>query len=202
MLLAAPTLTGRHVTLEPLRSNHVDELVDAAGEDRRSYRWTMVPDGRAEMAAYVESLLTEHGLDRVVPFVQRRTGDRRIVGCTRYMDLHWWSGRGAPDEVEIGGTWLAASAQRTAINTEAKLLLMSYAFEHWEVWRLCLCTDERNARSRAAIERLGARLEGVLRHHRPSYVDGESGCPRNTAVYSILPEQWPDVADRLRARLG
>ena len=108
----------------------------------------------------------------------------------------------SPDEVEIGGTWLAASAQRSAINTEAKLLMLSHAFEVWQVNRVALATDARNERSRAAIERIGATFEGVLRRHRWSFAPGESGQPRDTAIFSIVPSEWPDVKARLTARLG
>ena len=91
------------------------------------------------------------------------------------MELRWWRGRPDPDEVEIGGTWLAADVQRTAVNTEAKLLLLTHAFDVWNVDRVALATDERNERSRAAIARLGATFEGILRNHRPSRVPGEDG---------------------------
>ncbi len=116
------------------------------------------------------------------------------------MELRWWRGRSAPDEVEIGGTWLAADAQRTPINTEAKLLLLTHAFDVWQVWRVALCTDARNERSRRAIERIGARHEGVLRNHRPSAVAGEAGRPRDSALFAITDTDWPDVRGRLRRR--
>jgi N-acetyltransferase len=97
---------------------------------------------------------------------------------------------------------VVASAQRTPINTEAKLLLFTYAFETWSVGRVCLCTDARNTRSRAAIVRVGATFEGVLRHHRPSFAPGEEGRPRDTAVYSIIPDEWPTARAALLARLA
>ena len=197
-----PTLTGRHVVLEPLALDAVDELVTAAGEDRSTFGWTNVPDGHAATQRYVEHLLAERDAGTAVPFVQRRRSDGRILGCTRFMELRRWSGRPEPDEVEVGGTWLAASAQRTPINTEAKLLLFTHAFETWEVCRLCLCTDARNERSRAAIERAGATFEGILRNHRPSMAPGESGRPRDTAVFSITDPEWPAVRDALRRRLA
>jgi RimJ/RimL family protein N-acetyltransferase len=119
------------------------------------------------------------------------------------MNVLWWPGRDTPAEVEIGGTWLATDAQRTPLNTEAKLLLLSRAFDDWHVFRVAVMTDERNERSRAAIERLGAVFEGVLRNHRPSTgFLGHPGRPRDTAAYSIIQSEWPDVRHRLQARLG
>ena len=106
-----------------------------------------------------------------------------------------------PDEVEIGGTWLAADAQRSPVNTEAKLLLLTHAFETWDVSRVALCTDVRNERSRQAIERIGASFEGVLRHHRLSYVAGEVGRPRDTAMFAMTDDDWPAVKERLTERL-
>ncbi|HRE00691.1 MAG TPA: GNAT family protein, partial [Ilumatobacteraceae bacterium] len=112
-----------------------------------------------------------------------------------------WSTDREADEVEIGGTWLAASAQRSAINTEAKLLMLAHAFDTWGVQRVAICTDARNQQSRTAIERIGASFEGVLRNHRPSAVTAEEGQPRNTAIYSIIVDEWPALRDTLRARL-
>ena len=117
------------------------------------------------------------------------------------MELRWWRGRPDPDEVEIGGTWLAADVQRSAVNTDAKLLLLTHAFDVWNVDRVALATDERNERSRAAITRLGASFEGILRNHRPSKVPGEEGRPRNTALFSITAEEWPEVRRALTDRL-
>lgn len=155
------------------------------------------------MHAYIEGLLADALRDQVVPFAQRRLADGLAVGCTRYMNIAWWPGRSTPAEVEIGGTWLAADAQRSAINTEAKLLLLTQAFEDWQVFRVAVCTDALNARSRAAIERIGATFEGVLRNHRPSagYL-GTPGTARDTAVYSIIASEWPAVHRRLAERLG
>jgi N-acetyltransferase len=200
-LLPQPTLSGDFVELEPLRAEHIDDLVAAATDDRASFAFTTVPEDRASMTAYVEGLLGERAGGTGLPYVQRRLADDRVVGCTRFMGLQRWSGRGAPDEVEIGGTWLAPSAQRSAANTEAKLLLLGHAFDTWNVHRVELCTDARNTRSRAAIERLGATFEGVLRSHRFSHVAGERGMPRDSAVFSIIAHEWPDVRARLRQRL-
>ncbi|MGZ6124819.1 MAG: GNAT family N-acetyltransferase, partial [Myxococcales bacterium] len=129
-----------------------------------------------------------------------------VVGCTRLFDLQRWEwpagaeprpGQDVLDAAEIGYTWLAEKAQRTAVNTEAKLLLLRHAFESWACFRVTLKTDERNARSRGAIERLGAHFDGVLRAFQPA-VDGR---PRNTAYYTILEREWPEVRSRLETKL-
>ena len=198
MAIAAPfSLVGRSVQLVPLGPAHVDALAAAAAIDRSTFGWTAVPDGRDATDRYVRALLAAADRREVQPFVQVRSSDGVPVGCTRLMEPRSWRGRGLPDEIEIGGTWLAADAQRTAINSEAKLLLLTHVFETWGVVRACLCTDARNERSRRAIERLGARFEGVLANHRPSYVAGEEGRPRDSALFSITDDRWPEVKDGL-----
>ena len=107
-----------------------------------------------------------------------------------------------PTSIEIGGTWLAASAQRSGVNTEAKLLMLTHAFEVWCVQRVDLKTDARNERSRAAIERIGAKLDGVVRNWQPSHVPGEEGQPRDSALYSIIPSEWPSIRAQLQERLA
>jgi RimJ/RimL family protein N-acetyltransferase len=153
------------------------------------------------MRNYVNGLLADAEAGRVVPFVQRRLSDQRVVGCTRFLEIRRWRGGPYPDEVEVGGTWLASSAQRTAINTEAKLLLFTHAFEVWDVVRLAIFTDARNTQSRDAILRVGAKFEGILRSHRGSYAEGEIGTPRDTAAHSIIAKEWPDVKAKLQTRL-
>jgi RimJ/RimL family protein N-acetyltransferase len=185
-----------------MRPDHADAIADAATGDRSSFAWTMVPDGRAEAARYVDALLTDAARAVAAPFVQRRTADDAVVGCTRFLHPAWPHGRADPDEVEVGGTWLAADAQRSPINTEAKLLLLTHAFEVWEVQRVAICTDVRNVRSRAAIERLGAVFEGVLRRHRAAYTEPPDPDLRDTAVYSIIAPEWPGVRAGLRERLA
>ncbi len=195
------TLRGGHVELVPLSADQAGELVVAASGDRSTFTFTDVPDDVQKMGVYIAKLLAQRDHGEVVPFAQRRVDDGRLVGCTRFLELRHWRGRPEPDEVEIGGTWLAADAQRTPVNTEAKLLLLTHAFEAWRVWRVALCTDARNERSWRAIERLGARHEGVLRNHRPSWVAGDAGRPRNSALFSITDTEWPEVRDRLTRRL-
>jgi RimJ/RimL family protein N-acetyltransferase len=199
--LAPITLTGRHVQLEPLQSAHVGELVEASTVSRETYGYTEVPGDREAMQRYVERLVEDHANAKVLPFAQRRLDTGQLAGCTRFMEPRWWRGRRNPDEIEIGGTWLSATAQRSAVNTEAKYLLLSHAFEQWEVWRVAICTDEHNARSRASIERIGAIFEGVLRNHRLRY-NTPTPEPRNTAVYSITDSDWPAVKRSLEQRLS
>ncbi len=195
------TLIGNIVVLEPMSLGAVDELVAVANEDRATFQFTEVPNGRAEMRAHTELLLREAAKDTVVPFVVRRLSDDRIVGCTRYLTIRSWFDRGVPDAVEIGGTWLGATAQRTPVNTEAKLLLLTNALESWEVQRVDFKTDARNERSRNAIQRLGAQFDGILRGWQPSLVEGELGRARDSAMYSIIPSEWSPIKAALQARL-
>ena len=201
LVLDPITLSGRVVQLEPLSRDHVHGLAAASTIERDTYDYTDVPGTREAMQHYIEKLLADHAAGRVLPFAQRRLDTGELAGCTRFMEPRWWRGRHEPDEIEIGGTWLAATAQRTAVNTEAKYLLLTYAFEQWDVWRVAICTDEDNARSRAAIERLGAQFEGILRNHRLRYNTSPVE-PRQTAVYSITDAEWPAIKHSLEGRLG
>lgn len=196
--LEVTTLVGRHVSLEPLRADHAEAIGDAGGADRSTFGYTQVPDGHDAATAYVAWLLDDAAHGRAAPFVQRRVADGDVVGCTRFMNPYWPLGRDDPDEVEIGGTWLVSSAQRTGINTEAKLLLLTHAFEVWRVQRVAICTDARNVQSRRAIERVGAQFEGIMRRHRRSTAPVDDvACLRDTASYSITIDDWPTVQDRL-----
>jgi RimJ/RimL family protein N-acetyltransferase len=200
--LSVIALSGRFVSLEPLRADHVDEITAAGSGDRTSFGYTQVPDGRDEAADYVRWLLDDAAHGRAAPFVQRRVDDEVVVGCTRFLNPLWSLGRVHPDEVEIGGTWLSSTAQRTPINSEAKLLLLAHAFEVWNVQRVAICTDARNDQSRRAIERLGATFEGVMRRHRRSTHAGEDAALRDTATYSIIVDEWPAIEARLRTFLA
>jgi RimJ/RimL family protein N-acetyltransferase len=191
-------LTGSLVRLEPLSDGHVPGLMRAAEEDRSAYAWTGVPRA-GDVAGYVAAQLARDGL---TPFAQVRLSDGAAVGCTAYHHAQAWPGREGLYAVEIGSTWLAASAQRTGINAEAKLLLFTRAFETLEVRRVELRTDARNQRSRQAIERLGARFEGVLRNSSPSRAPGEEGKLRDSAVFSVTDGEWPAVKSHLSARLA
>ncbi|HEY5330289.1 MAG TPA: GNAT family protein [Acidobacteriaceae bacterium] len=194
-------LCGRRIRLEPLEHRHVDGLVAAAAVDTSIYRWSLVPQGEDAVTRYVDIAIAWREAGTAVPFAIVRADDGAVIGSTRFWAMERWSwpeghaqyGRSTPDVCEIGYTWLTAPAVRTAVNTEAKLLMLAHAFEVWRVWGVCLHTDERNERSRAAMERMGARLDGVLRAHRMA----SDFTPRDSARYSIIAAEWPDVKARL-----
>jgi RimJ/RimL family protein N-acetyltransferase len=195
-----PALEGVLVRLEPLSAGHAKDLAIAAEEDRASYGLTLVP--RAwEVDSYLAAQFAR-AAQGLTPFAQIRRSDSRAVGCTAYWDPRYWPGRDDLRAIEIGFTWLAASAQGSGINTEAKLLLMSYAFERLGVARVDLKTDARNERSRRAIEALGATFEGVLRNWSMSWAPGEDGLLRDSAMYSVIASEWGAVRDRLAGRVA
>ena len=194
-------LTGQFVRLDPLQTSHAVDLVKAAGENRDTYAFALVPMGPEAMTAYVGGVLDDRDRGETVPFVQVRQADGSLVGMTRFLNIRTRPGGGTPYAVEVGGTWLAASAQRTGINVEAKLLLLTYAFDEWKVGRVDIKTDVRNQRSRTAIAGIGGTFEGVLRSWQPSQVEGEEDRLRDTAMFSIVAAEWPEVSGRLRARL-
>jgi N-acetyltransferase len=205
-MTAEPTvLQGTHIRLEPLEHRHIDGLVAAAAADPSLYQWSPVPQGKVEATKYVETALAWRDAGTAVPFATVRVDDGVVIGSTRFWDLERWSwplvhpshGRSAPDACEIGYTWLTRSAIRTAANTEAKLLMLTHAFEAWQVLRVCFHTDARNQRSRAALERIGGQFEGMLRAHRMAadYI------ARDSARYSILAAEWPAVKQRLGLRI-
>lgn len=200
--IEAPELVGRRVRLEPLEAQHGADLATAAAQDRRSYGYTVVPSGREALDVYVEGLLAARSRGDVLPYAQVRLGDGRAVGVTTFLNLRVHPGSSELYAVEIGGTWLSDDAQRSGVNTEAKLLLITHAFEVWTVGRVDFKTDSRNERSRRAIEGLGANFEGVLRSWQPSQVVGEESKLRDTAMYSITASQWPAVRAGLEARRG
>jgi RimJ/RimL family protein N-acetyltransferase len=205
-VVAPVLLEGRHVRLEPLDLGHLDALLEAATIDRSTYQWTQVPNSAGEMRAYVEEALRLRDEAKAVPFATVRRADGLVVGSTRFATFEWhaWPEgnpnhrAGHPDGVEIGWTWLSSKAQRTAINTEAKYLMMRHAFETWRVKVVRLKTDSRNARSRAAIERIGCAFDGVIRAHSP----GADGSFRDSAYYSMLETGWPAARAALEARLA
>lgn len=201
MSLESPVLQGKYVRLEPLDYCHVDGLVAASAGDAELYRWSPVPQGREAVTSYIETALAWKNADTAVSFATIRADDGVVIGSTRFFNLEWWAwpqghplhGRGVPDAGEIGYTWLARTALRTAANTESKLLMLRYAFEVWQMLRICLHTDMRNARSRAAIERIGGKFEGILRTHRMA----ADFIPRDSARYSVTAAEWPGVKQRL-----
>lgn len=196
-----PTLVGELVRLEPLGHQHAQDLVVAAAEDRSAFGWAEVPDGPAAVAEYIRVRHDWARKGERIPFAQVRTSDDRAVGATLFANLRRRTPDDAPYGVEVGSTWLGASAQRSGINVEAKLLLLTYAFETWRVERVDIKTDARNERVRAAILALGAQFEGILRRWQPSQVVGEGDRLRDSAMYSIIDTDWPAVRDHLHTRL-
>jgi N-acetyltransferase len=194
-------LLGRHVRLEPLDYRHTDGLAAAAAADPSLYQWSPVPQGRAEAIRYIETALTWRDDGSAVPFATVRVDDGVVIGSTRFFNLERWAwppgharyGRTVPDAGEIGYSWLTRSAIRTPANTESKLLMLAHAFETWQVFRVCFHTDVRNQRSRAALERIGGKYEGVLRAHRMA----ADFIARDSVRYSIVAAEWPDVKQRL-----
>ena len=198
-------LPGRHVRLEPLEHRHVDGLVAAAAADPSLYQWSPIPQGKVEATSYVDIALAWREAGSAAPFAIIRVDDGAVIGSTRFWNLERWSwpqgharhGRDVPDACEIGYTWLTRSAIRTRANTEAKLLMLTHAFESWQVLRVCFHTDARNQRSRAALERIGGKFEGILRAHRMAadYI------ARDSVRYSIIAAEWPAVRQRLNQLL-
>ena len=198
-------LQGRHIRLEPLDHRHVDGLAAASAADPSLYAWSPVPQGKVEATRYVETALAWYEAGTAVPFATVRVSDGMVIGCTRFFDLERWAwpegnplhGRGSPDACEIGYTWLTRSAIRTPANTEAKLLMLTHAFETWQVRRVCFHTDVRNQRSRAALERIGGQFEGILRAHRMA----ADFIPRDSVRYSIIASEWLAVKQRLHTMI-
>ena len=199
-----PVLSGPTVTLRPLALGDAGALAAAAAESRRHYVYTRVPDGVAEAEGYIAAALRDRDGGQRMPFVTLWRD--RVVGSTSYLDIQQWrwpegsplQRTDRPDALEIGATWLSDSAQRTRCNTEAKYLMLIHAFDVWEVHRVSLKTDERNERSRRAIERLGAKLDGVRRADMP----GQDGSVRSSAYYSIVRAEWPAVRAKLEQALA
>lgn len=196
-------LVGETVRLEILEPRHCAGLLAAAQGDPELYRWTFIPRTGQEAQAYVDTARKWHREGTALPFATVRKADGVVIGSTRIFQIERWPrdaacpAPGDVDGCEIGYTWLTQGAVRTAANTESKLLLLAHAFEVLRAQRVCLHTDARNERSRAAIERIGGQFEGILRAHRPA-VDGG---PRNSARYSILASEWPDCKRKLLSRL-
>lgn len=185
------TLSGRHVRLEPLAMIHHDALVEAASDGELWKLWyTSVPAPQA-MRAWIETALAMRG-QHALPFVIRDTRDDSIVGSTRYFNVDPHNRR-----LEIGHTWHATRAQRTGINTEAKLLLLGHAFETLQCIAVEFRTHWMNHQSREAIARLGAKQDGVLRQHQRM----ADGSLRDTVVFSIIDAEWPTVKRHLHYKL-
>jgi N-acetyltransferase len=203
--MVCPVLTGKHIRLEPLELDHAEALAQASAGDAALYQWSLVPQGADAVRAYIETALALRDAGKAAAFATVRLSDGAVIGSTRFFDLENWAwpegharhGRRTPDVCEIGYTWLTAGAIRSAANTEAKLLMLTYAFETWDMLRVCLHTDARNQRSQAAIERIGGKFEGVLRAHRMA----ADFTPRDSYRYSIVASEWPEAKQRLAQRL-
>jgi RimJ/RimL family protein N-acetyltransferase len=187
------TLAGRFVRLAPLAYAHVPDLT-AGGTDPEIWRYIPYPPvhTEADMRAWVQDLLERQAVGNDLPFAVVHQASGRAIGATRYLDI-----QRANRAVEIGGTWYAPEHQRTAANTEAKLLLLTHAFEKLGCIRVQLKTDERNVRSQRAIERIGAAKEGILRHNM-IMPDGHF---RSSVYYSVLEAEWAGVKAKLEEKL-
>ena len=195
------TLHGRFVRLEPLARDHGPALAAAAAVDRSTFAYTWVPDGEDGAAAYVDGALAEEAAGNHLPFAVVRLdgpGGDEVVGSTRFIDTAPWrwtpayperQRTGVPDAVEIGHTWLGASAQRTVVNTEAKLLLLTHAFETWGVYRVRLKTDARNDRSRRRSAGSAPSSTACCGPTSPA----RTGRCAITATFSIVADEWPAV---------
>ncbi len=186
------TLEGHGVRLEPLSREHHDGLVAAASDGRLWELWyTSVPEPE-QTKAYIENALQGQQAGTMLPWAVRELSSGAIVGATRYHDIV-----PAADRVEIGWTWYAKRVQRSHVNTACKLLLFSHAFEKIGCRVVGLRTDNFNFTSQRAIEALGAKKDGVIRHHWPR----RDGTVRDTVMYSVLASEWPDVKRHLELRL-
>ena len=198
-------LEGRYVRLEELGHQHAPGLAAASAVDPSLYRWSPVPQGEDGVKRYIDTALAWKEAGTAVAFATVRREEGVVVGSTRFWNIERWlwpegharHGAGLVDGCEIGHTWLTSAAVRTPVNTEAKLLMLTHAFEVWGALRVCFHTDSRNARSRAALERIGGKFEGVLRAHRMA-VDFT---PRDSVRYSIVAAEWPEAKARLSSRL-
>ncbi|MGC4949041.1 GNAT family N-acetyltransferase [Streptomyces sp. DT224] len=200
-VLVGPVLEGSRVRLEPLEHRHAEGLSRAGQENRSAYGYTWVP-GPGEVEGYIDAQLGRAAAGKLAPYVQVDRASGRVIGATAFWEPRCWMDDDSLTAIEVGFTWLAASAQGTGVNTESKYLLFRHAFEEWGVSRVDLKTDARNRRSRAAIQSVGATFEGVLRNWSPSWVPGEEGRLRDSAIFSITAQEWPDVRGRLEARMG
>jgi len=185
-------LEGRHVRLEPLTEGHCAALSEV-GLDPELWQWIPYRATTAdEMLAYIQSALKDQNAGKAQPFVTVESATGRVIGSTRYMNIDQANRR-----VEIGATWIAKPWQRTAINTEAKYLMLRHAFETLGCIRVELKTDALNEKSRNAILRIGAKEEGTLRRHFVTW----SGRVRDTVYFSVLDSEWPQVKAALEAKL-
>ena len=189
------SLEGRYVRLEPLRPEHATLLWEVA-KDHLADLFQWIPyqlNSLEDFQTFNRQVLEEQARGLTVPFSTIDRGSNQVVGTTRFMNMDL-----ANRKVEIGSTWIAPRWQRTAVNTEAKYLMLCHAFEVWKCFRVELKTDALNQRSRQAILRLGAKEEGTLRKHMLTY----NGRQRDSVYFSILDTEWPSVKTRLGAALA
>ena len=193
MITPAPvTLEGRHVRLEPLSLAHLPALAEV-GLDPELWQWTLTQVASvAHLERYVRDALDGRAAERAVPFANVALGAGRAVGSTRYASISVPDGR-----LEIGWTWVGRAHQRTAVNTEAKYLMLRHAFDALGCTRVEFKTDALNARSRAALLRIGAVEEGTFRRHMRT----QGGRLRDSVYFSVVDAEWPAVRARLEARL-
>lgn len=187
-------LTGRTVRLEPLERRHLADLHEAS-RDPEIWTWMLSPAfaSFAEVEQWFDDAMRQQAAGAEIAWATVRASDGRAVGTTRFLDI-----RRAHRALEIGNTWLGADARRTPINTEAKFLQLRHAFEELGAVRVQLKTDERNQRSRQAIERIGGVFEGILRN----YQTRSDGYVRHTAMFSLVAADWPAARRRLESRLA
>jgi N-acetyltransferase len=188
-----PVLAGSAVILEPLQTHHEAALLAAAADGELwNLKFTVVPNA-GTITRYIEHAIAGRNEGKVMPFAIVRRDDQRVVGSTRF-----WKIDRVNRKLEIGHTWLAASTQRTAVNTEAKYLLLRHAFDVMNCVRVQFTTDELNEKSRAAILRIGAQQEGIVRHERIM----PDGRKRNSVRFSIIDTEWPAVRAALEHKLA
>lgn len=186
------TLEGHGVRLEPIAREHREALERAAADGKLWELWFTSVPAQGETAAYIETALDGRAAGHMLPFVVRELSSGEIVGSTRYHDII-----AAADRVEIGYTWYAKRWQRSHVNSACKLLLLGHAFDTLGCGVVGLRTDNFNFTSQRAIAALGAKLDGVIRHHQPR----RDGTVRDTYLYSILAGEWPDVKRHLQRRI-
>jgi RimJ/RimL family protein N-acetyltransferase len=195
MFTQAMTLRGQHVCLMPLSAAHHDDLIEAVKDGELWRHWYTAIPTPDKMAAEIERRLSLHKQGSMLPFTVQVNG--KAVGMTTYMNID-----AANQRVEIGSTWYRASVQRSPVNTECKRLLLAYAFEQLQCNAVEFRTHFFNQQSRRAIERLGAKLDGVLRNHQINHHPDAAGALRDTCVYSILNTEWPSVKAHLDYQLS
>lgn len=193
MNIVPVTLEGKFVRLEPLSVLHIPALCEA-GLFEELWEWTStVVRNKSEMEENVRTALRSQETGSALPFaITEKMGDR-VIGSTRFGNIDKQNRK-----VEIGWTWITPAWQRTAVNTETKLLMLTHAFETWGCIRVEFKTDENNQRSRKAIARIGAREEGILRNH----IITQTGRFRNSVYFSIIESEWPNVKSKLLAIVG